>query len=604
MKFFKIDDLSEMNRNKIFIFFSLFILSFISCGKSVPDSPIIATVNGEPITVDDFYEEARNVPARRVLNVGAAVKHYKDPRDILNMIIELEIVVAEARNRGLDKTEEFKKLRKSQLDEETMWQLYEEKVYSATAISEIELRNEYLRQNQKIKIRHLFSKNKNEILGIQNRLKSGEGFDSIAKELFRDPVLSSNGGDLGWLEWGEWDASFEEAAWELAPGETSEPVRTRFGWHLIKMDDRQQNIFITEDGFREKYSSLQKDVHRRKAKKLSDDYVNELMSSKTPIIDKDSFVAIADYMGEVMSRRGKVITENEGSFSDPELRNITIDFTERLDDRLVSWNNGNFTIGHFMEYLNGLSPKKRKITGAQSLNRKMWKWIRDRLLTEEAYRLGLDKSDRVKKEVTFWEDNYLMNTLLTEKSGNEPITKEMISKEYDSFRKKYSTAPMVNVREILLTDSVAIREVMMKIEEGEDFSELAKTYSERDWAAVNGGELGYFRMGQFKPIDKFAFKAKAGEIIGPFEVGSKYSIIKVIGKKGREPISLEQVSDQIRREILLRRRTVLYPEYVTELRKKYDIVMDADLFAAEVVSSKEWSEVKGAISNLFVMDRR
>ena len=163
---------------------------------------------------------------------------------------------------------------------------------------------------------------------------------------------------------------------------------------------------------------------------------------------------------------------------------------------------------------------------------------------------------------------------------------------------------MVNVREILLTDSVAIREVMMKIEEGEDFSELAKTYSERDWAAVNGGELGYFRMGQFKPIDKFAFKARAGEIIGPFEVGSKYSIIKVIGKKGREPISLEQVSDQIRREILLRRRTVLYPEYVTKLRKKYDIVMEDEMFADEEVSSKEWSEVKGAISNLFVMDRR
>ena len=111
-------------------------------------------------------------------------------------------------------------------------------------------------------------------------------------------------------------------------------------------------------------------------------------------------------------------------------------------------------------------------------------------------------------------------------------------------------------------------------------------------------------MGEIKTNGKIAFKEKAGEIIGPFEVGSKYSIIKVIGKKGREPISLEQVSDQIRREILLRRRTVLYPEYVTELRKKYDIVMDADLFAAEVVSSKEWSEVKGAISNLFVMDRR
>ncbi len=593
-----------MNHYKSFVFFSLFTISFFSCSKSVPDSPIIATVNGKPITVEDFYEEARNVPVRRVLNVGAAIKKYNDPRDILNMLIELEIVVAEARNRGLNKTEIFEKLRKRQLDEETMWQLYEEKVDSAISISEIDLRMEYLRQNQKIKVRHLFSKDKNEIEEIQNRLKSGESFESIAKELFSDPILSSNGGDLGWLEWGEWNASFEEAAWELAPGETSEPVRTEFGWHLIKVEERQQEIFITEDGFRERFPSLQKDVHKRKASKQSKKYVNKLMSEKAPIIDKNSFAAIAGYMGELMSRRGKIITENDGTLSDPELRSITVNFTDKLDDTIVSWNDGNLTIRHFMEYLKRLSPKKRKITGARSLNRKMWKWIRDELLTEEAYRLGLDKSDRVDREVTFWEDNYLMNALLTEKSDNEPITMEMIVKEYDSFREKYSTDPMVNVREILLSDSETMHEVMIKIEEGEDFSELAKTYSERSWAAVNGGELGYFRMGQFQPIDKFAFKAKAGEIVGPIEIGSKYSIIKVIGKKGREPIPLEEVSDQIRKDILLSRRAKLYPKLVTELREKYDIKMYAGIFATEVVQSKEWGEVRGAISNLFVLNRR
>ena len=279
-------------------------------------------------------------------------------------------------------------------------------------------------------------------------------------------------------------------------------------------------------------------------------------------------------------------------------------FTDKLDDTIVSWNGGNLTIRHFIEYLQRLSPKKRNITGARSLNRKMWKWIRDELLTEEAYRLGLDKSDRVEREVTFWEDNYLMNTLLTEKSGNEPITMEMIAKEYDSFREKYSTAAMVNVREILLSDSETMHEVMIKIEEGEDFSELAETYSERSWAAVNGGELGYFRMGQFQPIDKFAFKAEAGEIVGPIEVGTKYSFIKVVGKKGREPIPLEQVSDQIRKDILLSRRAKLYPKLVIDLREKYDIKTDAGIFATEVVQSKEWGEVRGAILNLFVLNRR
>jgi len=69
------------------------------------------------------------------------------------------------------------------------------------------------------------------------RIADGEDFAALAEEFSDDPVSAAEGGDLGWIEPGVMMAEFESALYELTPGEVSEPVRTEFGWHLIKLID-------------------------------------------------------------------------------------------------------------------------------------------------------------------------------------------------------------------------------------------------------------------------------------------------------------------------------------------------------------------------------
>ena len=73
------------------------------------------------------------------------------------------------------------------------------------------------------------------IAEIQDRLTAGELFGELAAEYSDDPGSSSNAGDLGFIQKGQMDAAFEEAAYALGTGAVSEPVRTRFGIHLIKV---------------------------------------------------------------------------------------------------------------------------------------------------------------------------------------------------------------------------------------------------------------------------------------------------------------------------------------------------------------------------------
>ncbi|MDQ6724294.1 MAG: peptidyl-prolyl cis-trans isomerase [Thermoproteota archaeon] len=87
----------------------------------------------------------------------------------------------------------------------------------------------------KIKCSHILVKKQIEAVLILERLKNGESFANLAKENSIDKVSAKKGGDLGLFEKGKMVKPFDEAAFKLNKGEvTSEPIRTEFGYHIIK----------------------------------------------------------------------------------------------------------------------------------------------------------------------------------------------------------------------------------------------------------------------------------------------------------------------------------------------------------------------------------
>jgi peptidyl-prolyl cis-trans isomerase C len=87
----------------------------------------------------------------------------------------------------------------------------------------------------KIKCSHILIKKQSEAIAILERLKKGESFANLAKELSIDKGTAKRGGDLGLFGRGMMVKRFEEAAFKLKKGEISpEPVKTEFGYHIIK----------------------------------------------------------------------------------------------------------------------------------------------------------------------------------------------------------------------------------------------------------------------------------------------------------------------------------------------------------------------------------
>jgi peptidyl-prolyl cis-trans isomerase C len=71
------------------------------------------------------------------------------------------------------------------------------------------------------------------------RLKKGEDFAKVAGEVTEDPSGKANGGDLGYFTKDQMVPEFAEAAFKLDAGQISDPVKTQFGWHVIKVEDKR-----------------------------------------------------------------------------------------------------------------------------------------------------------------------------------------------------------------------------------------------------------------------------------------------------------------------------------------------------------------------------
>lgn len=113
-------------------------------------------------------------------------------------------------------------------------------------VTDEELKKYYNEYKPKVKASHILVDDEKTAKEIKAKLEKGEDFAKLAKEYSKDTGSAQNGGDLGWFGPGKMVEEFEKAAYALKVGEISDPVKTQFGYHIIKVTDKEEKKSFDE----------------------------------------------------------------------------------------------------------------------------------------------------------------------------------------------------------------------------------------------------------------------------------------------------------------------------------------------------------------------
>ncbi|MCU0761652.1 MAG: peptidylprolyl isomerase [Hydrogenophaga sp.] len=196
----------------------------------------VAVVNGKP------------VPASRVEALAKQIAASGRPVDdevraqIKEEVILREIFMQEAQKRGIAATEDYKtqmELARQTIMIRALFADYQAK----NPVTEAEMRAEYdkfkaANSGKEYRARHILVEKEDEAKAIVASIKGGAKFEDIAKKQSKDPGSGANGGDLDWAAAASYVTEFSEAMVKLDKGQmTEQPVKSQFGWHVIRVDD-------------------------------------------------------------------------------------------------------------------------------------------------------------------------------------------------------------------------------------------------------------------------------------------------------------------------------------------------------------------------------
>ncbi len=201
---------------------------------------VVATVNGVKILRSDVEAARSQLPEQ----------YRKLPMDqlyqpILNQLVRTKVLSAQARADKLHETEGYKRrvalIAERMLEEELLKKTIDEKVTDEALQARYDKTSGSFPTKEEIRARHILVKTEAEADAIIKELTGGADFAKLAAEKSIGPS-KANGGDLNYFSKGQMVPPFEEAAFALAKGEfTRSAVKSPFGWHVIKLEDKRQS---------------------------------------------------------------------------------------------------------------------------------------------------------------------------------------------------------------------------------------------------------------------------------------------------------------------------------------------------------------------------
>ena len=234
---------------------------------------LLAEVNGKKITGVDYnlFIDSLNPQLKQYFG-GEEMN-----KEVVNELVYQTLLYEEAMEKGMDKDDEFTQVLEK--TRESMLKTYAlGKLLATVSVTDDEIKKFYednkdlFKENESANASHILVAEEDKANEIYEKVKNGEDFASLAKEFSTCPS-KEKGGELGTFTRGQMVKEFEDAVFNNEVATITEPVKTQFGYHIIKINDKNEGRDLSFDEVKDKIAAQ---VRRQKEQALYNEKITEL----------------------------------------------------------------------------------------------------------------------------------------------------------------------------------------------------------------------------------------------------------------------------------------------------------------------------------------
>jgi parvulin-like peptidyl-prolyl isomerase len=499
------------------VYCSLFTV-FVGCATFLQKEDILAVVDGEPITIEDMKYSLQIAHRREDLSSAKDL----NISQYIQKLIDERLIIQEARRMGLEQDAEIQEKIRAYILRESVVRLYNEEIVQKVSVSEKDVLNYYKKNYERFILSIIETNSEKDAREILEQLKKGENLNNNEVILTRRSMRPY----------------IEKVVSTLNPGEFSEVIKRDDRYLIVKLIDRQEAL---NEEFEDLRESIEQAVRKQKEKKRSDRYLEHLREQASIKINREILSAIR--------------LDQEGEEREKWLKD---------ESPIAQVNESILTVKDFIAMAStGIKKSKEEI-----LNN----WIDRKLVDQEALSRHYEREPEFKNRVKRYEDQLLKRKFIEKVIIPQiKISDKELKDYYLTHQEDFVKPVLFKIQQITVKTMNEAKDVLNSLQNGADFSWLAKRRS-IDSVASLGGTLGWYTKAQLsEPIREIIDTLKPGDISPILEIDSLYKIIRLQERTKREFEEFDKVKESIYRAVFRKKIKEIYNKYVAQLREEAEV---------------------------------
>ncbi len=516
---------------------ALIIIILSGCAAGFSDKQTLAFVDGEPVTSKDLEYSLEVAHRREKLSTARQL----DISLYIQKLIDDRLIVQEARRMGMDEYPDVRGKIDAYIVRESVVMLYSEEVLSKVVVTDEEIDQYYRANYERLHIDIIEVGRQEEAASILTKLKEGSPFEEFSRNY--PSSFSKKEGNSYIFTRASLTPFMTEALEGLDPGEFSDVKSIQGKHYIFKLNSRES---APEEELPNVKSNVAEVLRKQKIKKRENEYLDQIQRKSNITIHQERIDAI--HFGSENEERTKWLK----------------------DDRAVLEVNGeNLSVGEFSAMLTS----SEKITKERTLK----KWLDRKLVDQEALSRRYAEKPELKEKLNIYENQVIRNAFSNNVIASKIIVTHEDGKEYYARNQDLYKMPVqYRIQQISLDSKEDAEEVLKSLNEGANFSWLARTKSGDSFAEMDGVVGWKVRESLEPPVRDIIDSLESGEFSPPLQIDGYFRIVRLMEKTEPETLPFDRVKENASTALFKEKFREVYDEYVNELRQKAVIEINND----------------------------